>query len=209
MNEDTIQKPEYLNQILVFCRTFLVKFFAEDTECKLLCDIAALIFDWDQNLHSKVLSSYSDPEVLKVDQTLSLDYRRIRSEMDWRIKVLRVDDRVDVLKTATVHSNGEQVVRSWSRGTVVFKGVPTDDEADPLLRDESMRPTLQAVKIDVKFEKDLDARVERFDISDARIAPLGTFTDDFEWRYRLAVDDHLNCMDSEKAWYKSTVLRTR
>lgn len=65
------------------------------------------------------------------------------------------------------------------------------------------------MKIDVKFEKDSEARVERFDISDARIAPPGTFTDDFDWRFSLAVDDHLNCMDSEKAWYKSTVLGTR
>ena len=126
------------------------------------------------------------------------------------MKELRVGDRVDVLKTAIIRTNGDQVVRAWSRGTVVFQGVPTDDEAsDPRLRDESMRSSLQAMKIDVKFEKDLDARVERFDISDARIAPLGTFTDDFEWRYSLGVDDLLNCMDSEKAWYKSTVLGTR
>lgn len=47
--------------------------------------------------------------------------------MEWRIKALRVDDPVDVLKTATIHSNGDQVIRSWSRGIVVYKGVPTDD----------------------------------------------------------------------------------
>jgi hypothetical protein len=42
---------------------------------------------------------------------------------------LKVGDKVDVIKGATIHQHGTQLVQSWSRGTVVFRGVPEDDEA--------------------------------------------------------------------------------
>lgn len=40
------------------------------------------------------------------------------------------------------------------------------------------------MKLDIKFEKDPESRVQRFDLNDDRIAPLGTYTDDFDWRYQ-------------------------
>jgi hypothetical protein len=168
-----------------------------------------MIFDWDRNFHAKALSTFSDPEVLKYDATHSLDQKRVKSELDWRMSGLKVNDRVDVLKAASAKSNGEEVVRSWSRGHVVFKGIPEDIESSSSIVDVSTSGSFQAMKIDVKFENDISARVLRFDLFDARIAPLGTFTDDYEWRYGLKVGDCIDCMDSEKAWYKSTVLATR
>lgn len=44
---------------------------------------------------------------------------------------------------------------------------------------------------------------------DAQIAPLGTFTNDWDWRYDIKVGDNIDCIDHEKDWYKSTVLETR
>ncbi len=44
---------------------------------------------------------------------------------------------------------------------------------------------------------------------DWRLAPPGTYTDDFDWRYDIKDGDLIDCMDSEKEWYKSTVLTTR
>jgi hypothetical protein len=45
--------------------------------------------------------------------------------------------------------------------------------------------------------------------NDWRIAPAGTFTDDFDWRFKLEKGDTIDCMDDELDWYKSTVLDTR
>jgi hypothetical protein len=41
------------------------------------------------------------------------------------------------------------------------------------------------------------------------IAPPGTFTDDFDWRYELKEGDEIDCMDSLGVWYRSTVLSMR
>ena len=38
------------------------------------------------------------------------------------------------------------------------------------------------------------------------IAPLGSFTDDYEWRYNLKIGDEIDCMDREKDWFKSTII---
>ena len=46
-------------------------------------------------------------------------------------------------------------------------------------------------------------------MNDWQIAPLGTFTDEYEWRYDLKEGDEIDCMDNEKEWYKSTILQTR
>jgi hypothetical protein len=37
----------------------------------------------------------------------------------------------------------------------------------------------------------------------------GTFTNDFEWRYKLQNGDLVDCLDSEGTWYVSTVLEIR
>ena len=65
------------------------------------------------------------------------------------------------------------------------------------------------MKLHIKYESDIDSMIKRFDLNDKDIAPLGTFTDDFEWRFNLKEGDLVNAMDKEKCWYKSTILRTR
>jgi hypothetical protein len=57
-----------------------------------------------------------------------------------------------VVKTAVVRSNGDQVISAWSRGTVVFKGVPEDQESESPVQIDSMRPSLSVMKLDIKFE---------------------------------------------------------
>ena len=44
---------------------------------------------------------------------------------------------------------------------------------------------------------------------DWRFAPLNSFTQDFDWRYALQINDNIDCMDNEKDWYKSTILKFR
>ena len=51
--------------------------------------------------------------------------------------------------------------------------------------------------------------MKRVEVQDWQIAPLGTYTDDYEWRYDLKEGDEIDCMDNEKEWYKSTILQTR
>jgi hypothetical protein len=41
------------------------------------------------------------------------------------------------------------------------------------------------------------------------IAPLNTFTSDFQWRWDLQAGELIDCIDSEGNWYRSTVLDTR
>lgn len=43
----------------------------------------------------------------------------------------------------------------------------------------------------------------------AEIAPLNTFTDDFDWRYEIKTNDLFDSLDSEAIWYKSTCLDQR
>ncbi len=38
---------------------------------------------------------------------------------------------------------------------------------------------------------------------------MNTFTQDYEWRYSLQRGDNIDCMDNEKDWYKSIVLKFR
>jgi hypothetical protein len=61
----------------------------------------------------------------------------------------------------------------------------------------------------IRYELDRSAEVKRFSLADPAIAPLGTFTDDWEWRYTLKPGDELDCLDDEKDWYKSTVIGQR
>ena len=44
---------------------------------------------------------------------------------------------------------------------------------------------------------------------DRRIAPFGTYTDDFDHRYTLKAGDKIDCMDNEKEWYKCVIHGTR
>ena len=39
------------------------------------------------------------------------------------------------------------------------------------------------------------------------IAPLHTYTDDFDWRYKIKENDLVDGLDAENTWYRSTCLR--
>jgi hypothetical protein len=97
LDELSIHKPAYLNEIINFFRLIIVKFFARDTLCEKLSDIVGSIFDWDRNLHQKVLYQLNQQETLAHDHKNSLKYRRIESEQKWRLE-LKAGDLVDLVK---------------------------------------------------------------------------------------------------------------
>ena len=76
-----------------------------------------------------MLNTYLNASVNKYDKGLSYEARRSQPELAWRMQELKVGDKVDVIKHAAIHQHGTQLVQAWSRGTVVFRGVPEDEEA--------------------------------------------------------------------------------
>ena len=58
----------------------------------------------------------------------------------------------------------------------------------------------------IDFDKSSEASSIKLSLNDPKIAPLGTFTDDYDWRETLNEMDTIDCMDNERDWYKSTVL---
>ena len=56
--------------------------------------------------------------------------------MNWRLHELKVGDQVDVVKHAQVR---DLTVAAWSRGTVIFKGPPQDEEStDTVMKDSNL-----------------------------------------------------------------------
>ena len=99
LNELSVQKVEYMIEIIQFFRTIISKFFARDPTCPELALIVANLFDWQRNFHQKVLNGYAMPqEVAKHDYEGSDMAKRIQSEMAWRMNELKVGDQVDVVK---------------------------------------------------------------------------------------------------------------
>lgn len=74
-----------------------------------------------------------------------------------------------------------------------------EEETDPLER----------LHVEVKFERDRHSLARKFRLSDWKIAPPQTYTNDWDWRQDLKEGDLIDCMDDEKDWYKSTVIETR
>lgn len=122
LEELSIHKPAYMNEIINFFRVIIVKFFARDTLCEKLSDIVGGIFEWERNLHQKVLSQQSQQEVMFHDNQKSINYRRIQKEQEWR-KEVKAGDFVDVVKMVRIK---DQTLKSWSRGIVVFRGFQED-----------------------------------------------------------------------------------
>ena len=119
-----------------FFMTIMNKYLIRDPMCKDLVDIASSIFDWERNLHQRVYQSYnsSSNELAKQDFDMSETAKRVESERNWRCNELKVGDTIDVIKPALIR---DLVLYSWSRGTVVFKGIPEDEVA----RDVSASPS--------------------------------------------------------------------
>ena len=68
--------------------------------------------------------------------------------MDWRFS-LKIGDKIDVLRRQKVK---DIELKSWGRGTVVFKGVPEDEESTDVNMDGN--PKTQSQVVDVKFDLD-------------------------------------------------------
>jgi hypothetical protein len=62
--------------MITFFRIIIIKFFAKDTLCDELCGIAGEIFNWDRNLHAKVLNTYLNSTVNKFDRGLASGAKR-------------------------------------------------------------------------------------------------------------------------------------
>lgn len=97
-------------------------------------------------------------------------------------------------------------VKAWGRGTVVYKGNAEDEEATDVNMESPYNGPSAETAIDVKFELSYIPDIRRYSLMTLDIAPLGTYTDDYDWRYDLKVGDEIDCMDQEKDWFKSTVI---
>mgnify|MGYP000002165153 CR=1 FL=1 len=53
-----------MGEILTFFKTILAKYFAKDTGCKELADIAGNIFDWTRTLHQRALTTQASAEAV-------------------------------------------------------------------------------------------------------------------------------------------------
>ena len=50
-------------------------------------------------------------------------------------------------------------------------------------------------------------KTKRFSVFSPEIAPYGTFTDDWAWRFDIKEDDVFDCADDYGQWYRSTCLK--
>ena len=192
--------------MIKFFKTIISKFLDKDTYCEELFRIAGEIFNWERNLHSKVLHTYLNSKVNEFDKRHSFKQMRVMKEQKWREDTLKVGDKVDVIKSCLITQiNGSQLIQSWSKGVVVFKGIPEDAESNEVGKEH----VADFPSVEIRYEMDIEAEVKRFKIFDPDFAYPGTFTDDYDWRFDLKVDDLIDCIDDEKQWLKSTVLQTR
>lgn len=64
-------------------------------------------------------------------------------------------------------------------------------------------------EIVIQFDNESPSHNRRLDRVSQEIAFPGKFADDFDWRYKIQVNDTFDCLDSEGVWYKSTCLDAR
>ena len=69
-----------------------------------------------------------------------------------------------------------------------------------------VRTELDFDKFYIEFENETSQYNKMVNKLSHDIAPPNTFTDDFDWRMDIKVDDIFDCLDSESTWYKSTCL---
>lgn len=138
------------------------------------------------------------------EEVLSAEQKRVLRELAWR-RTLTVGDRVDAIYSA---SSGHSRISHWAPGTItsVFNSFQ-----DPSLINAAVNKDDGG---DLKFYVRFDGQPELlgdtlFVWTSAYIAPPGTFTQDFEWRYSLKVGDMVDCIDSVGTWYRSTVLKVK
>lgn len=213
-----------------FFRNILVNFFPYWMADETLAETVHLLFNLDAHLYTVALQSelakrelasgghhvlkqildnyllnqvFADSQALSPEQEelLSLDQRRLLSELAWR-QDLKVGDKVDVVFTSGNYSNR---VQHWVPGVVTNIVVPVtnDEEAQelPQLSDHKIYVQIQGLPVPVR-----EVMVARDSLELARPA---TFTSDFEWRWRLDEGDLVDCIDSEGTWYISTILAVR
>ena len=51
--------------------------------------------------------------------------------------------------------------------------------------------------------------LEHFEMNGPKIAPLGSKTNDWEWRSKIKKGDNIDVCDTQIKWYLSTVLKTK
>jgi hypothetical protein len=78
--------------MLKFFRMIISQFFVKDTLCEELVRIVGEIFNWDRNLHSKVLNTYLNSKVNEYDRRQAFSVLRVAQEMKWREEELKVGD---------------------------------------------------------------------------------------------------------------------
>lgn len=94
-------------------------------------------------------------------------------------------------------------VSHWAPGTIT--GI-LNDAQDPSLINAALNDGGE-IKYIIRFDGEEGVNQDTTVVWDSPfIAPLSTFTKDFQWRYGLEVGDLIDCIDTEATWYRSSVL---
>ena len=112
-------------------------------------------------------------------------YDRVSEERFWRLD-LKEGDMVDCINKSNVSSNRvPKNIVGWTRGQIY----EVDED-----------------RLKIRFIQ--RSKTERLicDRQDETIAPLGTFTDDIDWKSNLQKGDYVDVCDQFAEWYKSTVV---
>jgi hypothetical protein len=215
LNENHISAPEvsaplfdhsqYMECILRFFVVVLTKFLAVDPLEPSILHIAACIFDQERELHTQVIPWYTSNEILYFDRSNTTEKKRVEGEREWRLSEVKPGIKVDVIRQVKVD---KEYLRCWQRGTVLAVGLPEspNEEEDQIEWDKHDPRLMQEVQIKLSDLSDHSDRSFYLNIMDGRYAPVGTFTDDYEWRCELKVGDLVDAVDNEFDWYKALVL---
>lgn len=87
-----------MNELQLFFKIIISKFFGRDTGCAQLATICANLFDVSHNLHQRAFKSYQNEDYRKMNYNLSNLKKRVDSQSEWRLS-LKPGDQVDVVKS--------------------------------------------------------------------------------------------------------------
>lgn len=119
-------------------------------------------------------------EVLHFDTIAATDRQRAFREKEWRLTEVKPGLQVDVIQSTKVDKEN---LRAWTRGTVVGVGFPSNDDQ------EEDNEEIDVEQVD-RTQQEVCIRINNlsedcqfiFPIMDEKFAPLGTYTQDYDWR---------------------------
>ena len=90
-----------MNEVQLFFKVIISKYFARDTACRELCDVATRLFSSGEKLHQRAFQQYQTQEARDATYNHSEDAKRVEQERNWRLS-LKQGDQLDAVKCTTV-----------------------------------------------------------------------------------------------------------